>query len=629
MRLFAFRLAALSSVILLSLLSIDAAFCKSEHENSVIPQGGASRLAKDPLPDIYRYPAADPSLATSDIVDAQNMPFHKAIRTTTYEHPSVPWDVGVGTYLSEPIAQGDVCLLSFFVRGESLRHEHAEAKVHAYFEFAAPPHDKIAAMPVAADKEWREIYVPFRAPKAMPKGSVRIIFHLGFSEQTVEIGGISFLDFGQHRPFGDLPVTRLTYKGREPEAPWRKQAADRIEEHRKDRLAVQVVDSYDKPIEGAVVHVTMLSHTFGFGSAVTAKLLGVDINDSLTIREYFEHYSGAENILTYRNTVENLFNKVTFENDLKLLPWLRSKSNQDSSYRREWTDRALDWLDKRNIPVRGHWIACGRPEELPTEMLSGPRFQLRDYIFANISEKLKAIGNRVAEWDAINHIVSAGGNFETLFDTPEINVEVMKRSRGLLPNVPFWVNEGSILSDGALRDSYVKIVRYLIDHGAAPDGIGFMGHFDRFTLTPPDELDQVFQRFAKLIPNLQITELDVDVGDDEQLQADYLRDAMTVAFSEEACRGIVLWGFWEGRIDKPNASLFRKDWSLKPAGKVWKDLVFREWRTDVQGKTDHNGEYGQRCFLGTYEIAVTSGGLPATAQIALEKGGTTVKIRLK
>ena len=109
------------------------------------------------------------------------------------------------------------------------------------------------------------------------------------------------------------------------------------------------------------------------------------------------------------------------------------------------------------------------------------------------------------------------------FGSPDIYVDIMKESRRLAPEASLWVNEGFVLADGRRRDPYEKVIRYLIDRDAAPDGIGFMGHFDRLSLTPPEELLEVLDRFAKLIPRLQVTELDVDVGDDEQLQADYLR----------------------------------------------------------------------------------------------------------
>ena len=542
-------------------------------------------LLHDSIEAVYWYPRNDLGLARSEVVEVRDMPFQRAIRATTHKQQRQPWDVVVGANLSASIEKGDVCLLSYWVRGTSLLDKSVDAKVHSYLEFTRSPHEKLVTMAVAADKEWRRIYIPFRAKTTMPEKSVRVVFHLGFAPQTLEIGGISLLNFDNKVALADLPLTRLTYKGREPDAPWRKEALKRINRIRKTELAVGVVDSSGKPVSGAAVQINMLRHAFGFGSSVPARFLGVT-EDAETIGRYFDRNVTVKDIRTYRKMFETLFNKATLENDLKHIPWRDSMYRKDS---KELTDRALDWLNKRDIAVRGHWLACAVLEELPTEVRYMTRPQLTNYLLAHIRQKVPIVGNRVKEWDSVNHIVGYGETLETLLSSPDIYVDIMKESRKLAPEIPLWVNEGSILADGRCRDPYEKVIGYLIDQGAAPDGIGFMGHFDRLSLTPPDELLKVFDRFRKLISRLQVTELDVDVGDDDQLQADYLSDAMTVAFSHEHCEGIVLWGFWETSHWKPNAALFRKDWSPKPAGEIWKDLVFRQWWTDVQGNTDKDG----------------------------------------
>jgi endo-1,4-beta-xylanase len=609
-------------------MGVGVAFCGDQQIVPEIPQGGASMLPQDPIEAIYWSPRGDSGVAKSEIVEVRHMPFQRAVRTATHKETSVAWDVVVGVNLSRSIDAGDVCLLSFYVRGARSRGKSGSAKAVAYLEFTRSPHDKLVTMAVSADKEWSRVYIPFRAETPLRQNKVRVVFHLGFRPQTVEIGGISLLNFGEKVSLAALPATKLTYSGREPDARWRKDALDRIERIRKADLAVHVVDASGKPVQDARVHIRMKRHAFAFGSAVTAKLLGVNIEDAETIRKYFKDYGGIESILSYRKITEILFNKATFENDLKIIPWNDSQSNRSSVYRKVWTDRALEWLNQRSIEVRGHWIACGFLDELPPEIMHAPRPQVRTYLFANMRARVQAVGDRVKEWDAINHIVGSGETLETFFGSPDIYVDIMKESRKLAPEASLWVNEGFILPDGRRRDPYEKVIRYLIDHDAAPDGIGFMGHFDRLSLTPPEELLEVFDRFAKLLPRLQVTELDVDVGDDEQLQADYLRDAMTIAFSHEACQGIVIWGFWENRIYKPSAELYRGDWSLKPAGEIWKDLVFRQWWTDVQGSTDQSGVYKRQAFLGEYEVTVTRNNRSVTVNTALPKEGTAVKITL-
>lgn len=600
-----------------------------ETNSASVPPGGLSVLPHDPLQALHWYPQNDPGLAQSEIVEVRDMPFQRAIRTVIHKTPTHPWDVVVRISVSEPINAGDVCLLSFFMRGTSLSAESAGATVHACVEYSRRPHDKLMQKSFAGRKEWRRIYIPFRATTALPAKSVRVVYFLGFRPQTVEIGGLEMLNFGSKVSLADLPVTRMTYRGREPDAPWRKEALARIDGLRKARLVVEVVDSTGLPVGDAHVHARMVRHAFGFGSAVTARLLGVNTENSEAERAYLSDFGGASSIRTYRKMVEKLFNKATLENDLKTKPWIRSRSNKDPDYRRAWTDRALEWLTERDIEVRGHWIACGDPEELPRAIIHSPLSQLRSYLFADMRERVMAFGHRIKEWDAINHIVGGSRNLESLFGSPDIYVEIMKEARNLAPDAQLWVNEGLVLAAGDRREPYERVIRYLIDHAAPPDGIGFMGHFDQVSLTPPEEFLEVFDRFARLIPRLQITELDVDVGDDEILQAEYMRDVMTAAFSHVACRGIVLWGFWENSHWKRDAALYRRDWSPKPSGRMWEDLVFREWWTNAEGKSDRNGLYELRGFLGQYEVQVTLRDRSAKAGVSLPKEGTRVKIVLR
>ena len=120
----------------------------------------------------------------------------------------------------------------------------------------------------------------------------------------------------------------------------------------------------------------------------------------------------------------------------------------------------------------------------------------------------------------------------------------------------------------------------------------------------------------------------MDVADDEQLQADYLRDVMIIGFSHPAMEATVMWGFWEGKHWKPAAALWRKDWSIKPAGQAWLDLVFKQWWTDETGRTTADGTCNIRGFLGEYEITADHAGATERATVVLSEGGPVVKLVL-
>jgi hypothetical protein len=98
-------------------------------------------------------------------------------------------------------------------------------------------------------------------------------------------------------------------------------------------------------------------------------------------------------------------------------------------------------------------------------------------------------------------------------------------------------------------------------------------------------------------------------------------------FSHPAVEGIIMWGFWDAAHWKKNAPLFREDWSLKPAGQIYKDLVLEEWRTQNSGPTDGKGVYQTRGFHGRYKITATS--QVGSSEKVVELGPPGAKVALQ
>ena len=59
----------------------------------------------------------------------------------------------------------------------------------------------------------------------------------------------------------------------EADAQWRAEAAGRIETHRKAPLSIERHDADRRPVEGAVAHIAMTRHAFGFGTAISCQRL--------------------------------------------------------------------------------------------------------------------------------------------------------------------------------------------------------------------------------------------------------------------------------------------------------------------------------------------------------------------
>lgn len=131
---------------------------------------------------------------------------------------------------------------------------------------------------------------------------------------------------------------------------------------------------------------------------------------------------------------------------------------------------------------------------------------------------------------------------------------------------------------------------------------------------------------------IEITEFDASIPNDAA-QAAYLDEFLTAVFSHPQVKSFVMWGFWAGAqwLADRGGAIINRDWTPRPAAQVYERLVFHNWWTNAQGKTNRGGVYNVRAFLGDHRVTVTKGGRTQTASVSVTKnedGLTTVTVRL-
>ncbi|MFG0268256.1 MAG: endo-1,4-beta-xylanase, partial [Rhodopirellula sp. JB055] len=112
---------------------------------------------------------------------------------------------------------------------------------------------------------------------------------------------------------------------------------------------------------------------------------------------------------------------------------------------------------------------------------------------------------------------------------------------------------------------------------------------------------KVLNELSRFQLPIEITEFDVDTRD-EATQAQCTRDFLTLVFAHPATTGFTTWGFWEGDMWRPHGAMIREDWSTKPNGQVWEELIFQDWWTDQTVQTNAEGIATVRAFRGTHRV---------------------------
>jgi GH35 family endo-1,4-beta-xylanase len=562
------------------------------------PAGGLTIVSAEPA--AFTFVSEGPKQAVAEIVPVSGQPFAKAWRVEILAQPPNPWKVQLVTRSAAPVKRGDVLWARFFLRCTASRQESGEGRLTLVFETADEDHDKSIDLTVGAAGDWKEFTFPFTCRHDLPAGGAQIALRVGFRPQSVEIGGIEIINYGNTRKLTDLPRTRADYPGREADAPWRKDAAARIENIRKGDFRVQVKDAAGAPLAGTKVKYALRRHGFGFGSAIDGAILLADSSDSLR----------------YRDTIDTHFSRVVYENELKWHSW-----ETNDKARRRLSVESFDWFKERHIGMRGHVLVWPSWQYLPqsARALRGDPAALRKLTDQRIRDMVGLTRGRFTDWDVINEPFAHHDLMDILGD--EVMVEWFKAARESDPDVKLFLNDYAGLANEGLdtphKDHFEKTTRFLIEKGAPIDGIGLQCHFG-WSVTPPEAALKELDRWGALGLEVQITEFDVETTD-EELQADYTRDLLTLAFSHPSVTAIMIWGFWEGRHWKPDAALWRRDWSIKPNGKVWSDLTTREWNTTGEAVTDADGWISFRGFHGRYSLATGDGEPPQTAEVVLEK----------
>lgn len=502
---------------------------------------------------------------------------------------------------TSPVKKGDVLLARITMRTLSARQESGESVVYFYFQEAHAPFNKSFITQIGTGQEWKTFNIPFVAHKDMPAGDASVGLALGSLAQHVEVTGIQILNFENSLQVEELPVTRFTYAGRAQNAEWRNKALQRIEKLRTSSLNIRVLNEKGKPVRGAEVEVSMEQSDFVWGTAVNE-----------------ERVAGNDTISKiYKDHLIELFNTAAIENGLKADGWA-------------WTDqrkmntlRSFDWLRENGFRQRGHnlvWPAWKFNPQTTKYIALSDSIAFNRYIKAQMYERMAFTKGHVIAWDVVNEVMHEKEFFRYL--PYSAMVDWFKLAHELDPDAQLFINEYGMLNcvqSPQNIQEYIDTIQCLRAKGAPIMAIGIQGHIGRQPRNPEQVITDLDLFESTGLP-VQITEFDINTPD-EELQADYMRDFLIAIYSHPVVTGMTLWGFWEGAHWKPDASMFRKDWTPKANAAVWREWVTGKWKTHVRSVTDNKGIVNVRGHLGSYKIRIKYNGELKEVDCQLLKGG--------
>jgi GH35 family endo-1,4-beta-xylanase len=548
---------------------------------------------------------------TSQTIAVTGQTFDDAHQVQTLTVPPQSWRLQAIETNQIPVKNGDTMQLNFSIRaiaGNAPQAHVQVARINDSFSGLFGEH-----IPVTG--EWVEHTFQIDADQNYDAGDLRVAISLGQGLQTIEIGGFNWQNIDNAIALEDLPrqVAAVSYGGRDGDDAWRTEADARIDSIRKSNVTVNVVDNANQAIDGAVVNLRQTKHDFRFGSAISA------FNGRLDP-------GGNASALKYQSEIKRLFNAAVSENSLK---WPQIIDNEARAL------QLVDFAENNDIFLRGHVGIWPSRNNMPASVWnqydslkeSDGTVAANAWLQATIEDHLDYLADtfrgRITEWDVANELFTNHDVMDILGD--QVVVEWFQRFRDADPNVELALNDFQIFASNGNntlhRNDFDSWLQLLSDANLL-DVIGEQSHYGETNLTDIATLGQLITTYStEYSAPVAITEFDVNTTD-LQLQADYLRDYMTMSFSQSGVNQFLHWGFWEDAHWLPHAALYRSDFSIKPNGQAYEDLVFGNWWTDTTGTT-RSGAVSSEAFHGQYDVLVQYNGQNYNATVEVDDSGTS------
>ncbi len=371
-----------------------------------------------------------------------------------------------------------------------------------------------------------------------------------------------------------------------------------IEKHRKADATIRLVDAEGEPVSGVQVKVEQTDHEFLFGCNIYM----------------FDRYRSEAQNAAYKQRFAELFNYATVG-----FYW-RWYEPQRGKPQYEYTDKVVQWCRQHGIRLKGHPLLWGNESGTPTWSQGQPSPEIQRRRVVEIMQRYQG---QIEFWEVVNEPSHL----------PDLKIDEPYRwARQADPGAYLIVNDYYVLADGC--PGFLKLLTEAKQNKVPFDGIGIQAHEPRTMRFPLDRVQEILDQYAALGKELHITEFTPTSSGqrisgshregvwDESAQADYAVKFYRVCFAHPSMRGITWWDLSDQGSWLTGGGMLRADMSPKPVYEQLKQLIHKEWKTQVSATTDANGQLSFRGFFGDYRVTIETPGGKAERQFQFHKAGS-------
>ncbi len=405
------------------------------------------------------------------------------------------------------------------------------------------------------------------------------------------------------------------------EAEFLAQARRGAEQCREGDAVLHFKDSKGQPLANAPVQIRQTGHEFLFG-CIAFELVRSNRLPKPDL---------------WKQRFSELFNFAVFP-----FYWA-SYEPQPGKTARDETLKAVKWCLENGIATKGHPLVWTNEAGTPKWLLALWPEESEDRMLKRVTREVGGFAGAIDIWDVVNEPTHcpAWKRIGAKPPAPRVEEEVVdyidkafRAAHQANPKAHLILNEYMVTARQQDRERFYQLVAKLKQRGTPISGLGIQAHEPREEWFSPEKVRTTLDRLGELGYPLHITEYIPQSGGKpitggwregtwtEEAQAEFAEQFYRLCFGHPAVVSINWWGLSDRQIWLPGGGLLRADYEPKPVYTRLKDLIHRQWQTNLTAKTDEKGRVSFRGFYGTYDVTIEPAGRPShTQQISLKKGG--------
>ena len=183
-----------------------------------------NQLLLDSKPDAFRLVGQAASQASAKFISVQGPAFDHAWHVEVRQQPQAEYQIQLAAPVPAKFQPGDSVLLSLWARATTSTGPNHQGSVGLVLEQSADPYDKVFSRRFDLNSDWHRFDVAAKLTPNFTRTGLQLALRVGYFPQTIEIGGIALRQFDPSVSLVDLPQTAMTYRGRDPNALWRRRS---------------------------------------------------------------------------------------------------------------------------------------------------------------------------------------------------------------------------------------------------------------------------------------------------------------------------------------------------------------------------------------------------------------------